>query len=286
MPARYILICALCLLYQYPVNSTSGVIQSLQNFPDPHPTPETALMAKFRHWMIRHGKVYADIITTFRRYSTFKANLAHITQLNVRHLGAATFGLTKFSDLTTSQFRRQILMSPHLPSAVTPQSSQRRAHSETTTTITTTITTDTLTNSTLAPPTPGLSPALSPPPDQWDWQKEGVVTEVKDQGRVGTCYIFAALGAVEGRWAMKGNTPVSLSVEQVADCHATFIHRCKPQRLNHSVLLVGYGREGPRDFWRVKNSWGKDYGEEGYFRIEQGAGACGINRQVTTVTLE
>jgi len=55
---------------------------------------------------------------------------------------------------------------------------------------------------------------------------------------------------------------------------------CSTTSLDHAILIVGYGVEGTKPFWIVRNSWGTSWGEEGYFRIIRGKGACGLNAGV------
>jgi len=54
---------------------------------------------------------------------------------------------------------------------------------------------------------------------------------------------------------------------------------CQHHGLNHAVLLVGYGSDGGKNFWKVKNSWGTSWGESGYIRLERGNDCSGILEQ-------
>lgn len=48
--------------------------------------------------------------------------------------------------------------------------------------------------------------------------------------------------------------------------------------VDHAVQLVGYGTDGGKMYWLVRNSWGGSWGESGYIRIERkgdGKEPCG-----------
>jgi len=68
------------------------------------------------------------------------------------------------------------------------------------------------------------------------------------------------------------------------DCEAGEVdhhEQCDPTYLDHSVLVVGYGKDEGMAYWTVKNTWGTEWGEDGYYRIVRGVNHCGIANFVT-----
>ncbi|KAK8471353.1 hypothetical protein PHAVU_003G207200 [Phaseolus vulgaris] len=207
-------------------------------------------------------------------------------------------------------------------------------------------------------------------PPSVDWRKKGAVTDVKDQGKCGSCWAFSTVVAVEGLNQIKTHKLVSLSEQELVDCDTKENEGCqgglmesafdfikqhgittetnypyeardgtcdaskvkKPAvsidgydtvpvnneaallkavahqpvsvaidaggfgfqfysegvftglcgtGLNHGVAIVGYGttQDGTK-YWTVKNSWGSEWGEKGYIRMQRSVfdhkGLCGI----------
>ncbi|BAT76003.1 hypothetical protein LR48_Vigan01g228600 [Vigna angularis] len=202
-------------------------------------------------------------------------------------------------------------------------------------------------------------------PSSVDWRKKGAVTDVKDQGKCGSCWAFSTIAAVEGINQIKTGQLVSLSEQELVDCdpensgcnggfmqwafdfikqygittesNYPYVARdgiCDASKveqpavsidgyetvpsndeaallqavahqpvsvaidaggydfqfysegvftgfcgtgLNHGVTIVGYGttQDGTK-YWTVKNSWGSEWGENGYIRMQRDLDLCGI----------
>jgi len=53
--------------------------------------------------------------------------------------------------------------------------------------------------------------------------------------------------------------------------------------LDHAVQAVGYDISG--GYWIVRNSWGADWGEDGFIRLQFGKNTCGMDSEVTVPTI-
>jgi len=70
------------------------------------------------------------------------------------------------------------------------------------------------------------------------------------------------------------STPLSTYSGGILDVNE---EKCPASGVNYAFILVGYGNYSGKDYWIVQNSWGKSWGESGYFRIARGKGVCGLN---------
>jgi len=82
--------------------------------------------------------------------------------------------------------------------------------------------------------------------------------------------------------------PVSIAIE--ADKSAFQLYKggvldnpACGEKLDHGVLVVGYGTDDSsgKDYWKVKNSWGATWGEQGFIRMVRGKNMCGVASQAS-----
>ena len=115
----------------------------------------------------------------------------------------------------------------------------------------------------------------------------------------GTAYyyiggFYGACNEPEMRLELVTNGPIAVSFEVLSDfmnykggiyVHTGLLDKFNPWEItNHVVLIVGYGVEKDVPFWIVKNSWGEDWGESGYFRILRGVDEVSIESMAVAAT--
>ena len=107
---------------------------------------------------------------------------------------------------------------------------------------------------------------------------------------------FSHKGAISGPYsvpssddglysALHNHGPISVALDAtVLQHYHSGVVSSGGSRPNHAVLLVGM--ESRNNAWIIKNSWDKNWGENGYFRLKRkgGSGTLGVNTEATYAT--
>ncbi|XP_054778886.1 ervatamin-B-like [Prosopis cineraria] len=148
------------------------------------------VLGLFQLWQKEYGRGYENLKEEAKRFEIFKENLKYIKETNARRESPFdyTLGLNEFADLSREEFSK-IFMPDMGPM---PKDNMNLNDDD-----------DSCPNA----------------PVSIDWRKKGAVTKVKNQGYCGSCWAFAATGAIEGINAIvTGRQSVSLSEQELVDC--------------------------------------------------------------------
>ena len=88
--------------------------------------------------------------------------------------------------------------------------------------------------------------------------------------------------------------PISISLDAMTQIWWVYtsdsgiMKSCCDKDIDHAVLLVGYNMtssDTSDHYWIIKNSWGTDWGYNGYIYLQMGTDQCGITYQPVVPTL-
>jgi cysteine peptidase B len=302
-------------------------------------------LSQFVAFQHKYGKSYRTQEEFNMRFNVFKNNLAIAAKQNAQSKNA-TYGVTKFSDMTPDEFKNIILMkkpiNKNLPGKVWNFDGRMQTRQA----------------------------------SSFDWRDKGAVTPVYNQGQCGSCWAFSVTENIESQWFLAGNTLESLAMQQIVSCDTSddgcgggdpptayqyvisaggleyysdypytgedgtcqfnkadvdavlsnwqYVTQSEDENamqsflvsngplsvcvdaeswqnynsgiitaedncgtsLDHCVMITGYGSQESMTFWWVRNSWGTDWGEEGYLQVQMGSDVCGIAQEVTSAIVQ
>jgi len=275
--------------------------------------------------------------------SIFAENLKLVDEMNIIE-GGNVFGVTKFSDLTTEEFKTHLGWGKD-KNAPIPHAPMEKVNI--------------------------VDEASLPTFWAWDVNKTGIVTPVKNQEQCGSCWAFSATETTESGWALAGNGLPVLAPQQIVDCDKNdegcgggfpwtayqylisaggqepnsdypytakngkctfksadvvakvanwtwiskapstelttminYVYQSGPvsigvdasswqfynggvlqkncgNQIDHAVQATGFATINGIPAWRVRNSWGADWGLDGYIYVKRGINLCAIATKVT-----
>jgi len=143
----------------------------------------------FNAWKVQYNKQYSTAEEEAVRFNNFKLSIDRVQSRNAIS-NNAVFGLTKYADLSSEEFK-STLLGYKRPSTT--------------------------------PDVGVLSPKrLDAVPSTLDWRTKNMVTPVKDQQQCGSCWAFSVTENIESMWCMKNNldctTFAPLAPQEIVDC--------------------------------------------------------------------
>jgi C1A family cysteine protease len=147
----------------------------------------------FEQWKLAHGKVYIGEEHD-HRFAVFQDNYNFIVNWNADPTQTSTVGLNEFADLNTAEFSAL----KGCLNMKKPNTTQKTVE---------------------------VSEEISAPPASWNWNTQGAVTPIKNQGDCGSCWAFSTTGSLEGLNFLQGpqkGTLLSFSEQQLVDCSSSY----------------------------------------------------------------
>jgi hypothetical protein len=141
----------------------------------------------FDAYLNKFGKAYNGDDEYATRKAIYEENMKWIEAENAKG-NSWTVGETRFTDLTSEEFKTKFVSGYKAPSAMLGDLPYLGEHETVEST------------------------------GSVDWTTKGAVTPVKDQGQCGSCWSFSTTGSIEGAWEISSGNLKSLSEQQFVDC--------------------------------------------------------------------
>lgn len=125
-----------------------------------------------------------------------------------------------------------------------------------------------------------------------DSEKEGKLGAVASWNYVGGYY--GGCSALKMMQDLYQGGPVAVALEPGMDFmyYSKGIYSSAPVKANvpwvkvdHAVLLIGWGEEKETPYWVVQNSWGNGWGENGCIRMKRGENESGVEFQAVSAQI-
>jgi len=269
---------------------------------------------EFQDWMRRYSKVYDTSAEYRNRCQIYHKNKQHVAHLNSLSK-SVVHGMSKFSDLSKDEYLRVIQSKASMSSRKVHQPSFNIAAKQNWTTCAGEVSDQadfatifyaaiaiecalvnsgqpyvSLSKQQLLDCTPGASPSAQDyftgiaklggieSDADYPWTGQQEPCQFNPQDVAATIAGYKNVTDENDLMTQVSKGPVLAAVDadswQFYDS-GIFTGPCG-SNLDLEVLVVGYGSQGGIDYWMIQNSWGPEWGEDGYILLERGSNLCGI----------